>query len=50
MLTTSFQQTATVDSTIADGQREMRTAYYGGAPGMLTSAGVWTVAGAVALR
>ena len=28
----------------------MRTAYYGGAPGMLTSAGVWTVAGSVALR
>ena len=50
MLTTSLQQTATVDSTIADGQCEMRTAYYGGAPGMLTSAGVWTVAGAVALR
>ena len=50
MLITSLQQTATVDSTIADAQCEMRTAYYGGAPGMLTSAGVWTVAGAVALR
>lgn len=49
MPTTSLKQTATTDNTFADAQREMRTAYYGGAPGMLTSAGVWTVAGAVAL-
>lgn len=33
---------------IADAQREMRVAYYGGAPGMLTSAAVWLTAGAVA--
>ena len=35
--------------TVADAQREMRFAYYGGAPGMLVSAAVWTVAGCVAL-
>ena len=35
--------------TIADAQREMRFAYYGGAPGMLTSATVWLVAGIVCL-
>ena len=34
--------------TIADAQREMRFAYYGGAPGMLTSATVWLIAGIVA--
>ena len=33
--------------TIADAQREMRSAYYGGAPGMLTSATVWLIAGIV---
>lgn len=37
-------------ATIADAQREMRLAYYGGAPGMLTSAAVWLAAGIVALR
>ena len=35
-------------ATIADAQREMRLAYYGGAPGMLTSAMVWLAAGIVA--
>jgi hypothetical protein len=34
---------------IADAQREMRFAYYGGAPGMLTSAAVWLTAGIVSL-
>lgn len=34
-------------TTIADAQREMRFAYYGGALGMLTSATVWLVAGLV---
>ena len=34
--------------TIANAQREMRFAYYGGAPGMLTSATAWLVAGLVA--
>ena len=34
--------------TIADAQREMRSAYYGGAPGMLTSAAVWLIAAMVA--
>ena len=34
--------------TTADAQREMRTAYYGGAPGMFTSATVWLIAGIVA--
>lgn len=50
MTTTSLGQTATPDTTFVDAQREMRTAYYGGAPGMLTSAAVWMVAGVVALR
>ena len=36
-------------TTIADAQREMRFAYYGGAPGMLTSAAVWLTAGIVSL-
>ena len=36
--------------TIADAQREMRFAYYGGAPGMITSATVWLIAGVVSLR
>ena len=34
--------------TIADAQREMRFAYYGGAPGMMTSAAVWLTAGVIA--
>lgn len=34
---------------IASAQRDMRTAYYWGAPGMFTSATVWLVAGFVAL-
>ncbi len=37
-------------TTIADAQREMRFAYYGGAPGMLTSAAVWLTAAIVCLR
>lgn len=41
--------TASVRTTIADFQHEMRRAYYGGAPGMLTSALVWMTAGFVAL-
>lgn len=36
--------------TLADAQQEMRDAYAGGAPGMLTSAAVWLIAGIVALR
>jgi hypothetical protein len=36
-------------STIADAQREMRLAYYGGAPGVLTSAMVWLAAGIVSV-
>ena len=32
---------------IAHAQREMRLAYYGGAPGMFTSATVWLIAGIV---
>lgn len=36
-------------TTIADAQREMRFSYYGGAPGMLTSATVWLVAGLVSM-
>jgi hypothetical protein len=35
------------DSAISDAQREMRLAYFGGAPGMLTSAAVWFAAGIV---
>lgn len=37
-------------TTITDAQREMRFAYYGGAPGMLTSAAVWLTAGCVSFR
>lgn len=37
-------------ATIAGAQREMRLAYFGGAPGMLTSAVVWLIAGIVAIR
>lgn len=36
-------------TTITDAQREMRFAYYGGAPGMLTSATAWLVAGLVSV-
>lgn len=36
-------------TSIADAQREMRFVYYGGAPGMLTSAAVWLTAGIVSL-
>jgi hypothetical protein len=35
--------------TFAYAQRDMRIAYYGGAPGMLTSAVVWLIAGIVAI-
>jgi hypothetical protein len=35
-------------TTFADAQRQMRLAYLGGAPGMLTSAAVWLTAGLVA--
>jgi hypothetical protein len=35
-------------TTVADAQQEMRFAYYGGAPGMLTSAMVWLAAGLTA--
>ena len=34
---------------IADAQRDMRSGYYGGAPGVLASSVAWLVAGAVAL-
>lgn len=40
--------TISQDLTIADAQREMRFAYYDGAPGILTSAAVWLSAGIVA--
>ena len=36
-------------NSLADAQREMRFAYYDGAPGLLTSATVWAVAGVVSL-
>jgi hypothetical protein len=36
--------------TVADAQRDMRSGYYGGAPGMLTSSLAWLVAGLVAWR
>jgi hypothetical protein len=49
----SFSQAANMtishSTTIADAQREMRLAHYGGAPGMLTSAAVWLTAGIVSL-
>ena len=38
-----LSQTETNPTTIAEAQREMRFAYYGGAPGMLTSAAVWLI-------
>ena len=34
---------------IADAQKDMRSAYFGGAPGLLVSAAVWFAAGVVAL-
>ncbi len=34
---------------IAEAQRDMRSAYYGGAPGMFISAAVWSTAGVVSL-
>jgi hypothetical protein len=37
-------------ATLADAQREMRFAYYGGAPGVLVSAVAWLTAGLVAWR
>jgi hypothetical protein len=40
----------TSSATIADAQREMRIAYFGGAPGMFTSAVVWLTAGIACLR
>lgn len=42
--------TASISPSISDAQHEMRHAYFGGAPGMLTSALVWMTAGVVALR
>lgn len=36
--------------TLADAQRDMRQAHFGGAPGMVVSAMAWCVAGLVALR
>lgn len=42
-------QTETYSMTIAEAQLDMRTAYFGGATGMLTSAIVWMIAGFVAL-
>lgn len=42
--------TMTQTTTVSDAQRDMRLAYYDGAPGMLTSASVWLVAGIVAAR
>ena len=36
--------------TIADAQRDMQTAYFGGAPGILCSGLVWLIAGMVALK
>jgi len=35
---------------VTDAQRDMRLAYFDGAPGMLTSAAVWLTAGIVSLR
>jgi len=47
MMLSSPQNSA---ATIAEAQREMRLAYYGGAPGMFTSATVWLIAAIVSLR
>ena len=43
-------RTAMEPSTFDDAQRDMRHAYFGGAPGLLASSLVWLVAGAVALK
>ena len=40
----------TTPLTIADAQREMRHAWFGGAPGVLTSATAWLVAALVAMQ
>ena len=45
----ALSETETPAPTIAGAQREMRVAYYGGAPGMLTSATVWLIAGIIAV-
>lgn len=37
-------------STVTEAQQDMRTAYYAGAPGMLTSGLVWLIAAAVAMH
>jgi hypothetical protein len=36
-------------TSVGDAQRDMRTAYFGGAPGMFASAAVWLAAGMVAV-
>lgn len=41
--------TAAASTSVADAQKDMRVAWYGGAPGMYASATVWMIAGAVAL-
>lgn len=41
---------STTPITIADAQLDMRTAYYGGAPGVMTSGLMWFAAGMVALH
>ena len=47
---THFWSAMNSDSTsVAEAQRDMRAAYYGGAPGMLVSALVWFAAGGVAV-
>jgi len=45
----TFSQAEKPSLTVAAAQQEMRYAYYGGAPGMLTSATVWLCAGIVCL-
>ncbi len=45
----TLSQTEKPSVTIAAAQREMRFAYYGGAPGMLISAAVWLIAGIVSV-
>lgn len=42
--------TTSTSPTVADWQREMRFAYYGGAPGVFTSAVAWLVAAFVSVR
>ena len=41
--------TESLHHTIADDQQDMRAAYFGGAPGMLTSSVAWLTAGVVAV-